>query len=211
MDWPYESYVTLLTDLLSPDELPLDTLASVARHVATVEDTALARLVSAMLQSPMLYGSVSFQEPSTSSRKSEGVSPTAAQHVFHAVRQGIDTRIQAVKTEKGNTWSKRRKLRKTLGTMLEAISGEQYNKEATNSLKALVLSTATLRAVQDDAARTDAFVKQDSAMLQLCERHVCSSISRHLGLQETFSSERLPSGKQLDIVSRFKTALTDSI
>lgn len=187
--------MTLLTDLLSPDELPLDTLASIAQHVATVEDTALARLVSAMLQSPVLYGSTSYQEPSTSSHKPEAVALPAAQNVFHAVRQGIDTRIQAVKKDKGNTWFKRRKLRRSLETMLEAISSEERNREATNSLKALALSVATLRAVQDDAARKDAFVKQDSALLQLCERHVCSSISRHLELQKTLSLEVLPTGE----------------
>lgn len=188
--------MSLLTDLLSTDDLPRGTLGSIAEHVGAVEDTGLARLASAMLQSPTLYRLLAYQQGSTSSQKAEAIGIAAAQDVFRAVRQGIANRLQKLKTAKGNTWIKRRRLQKTLEAFLGAVSVGQTEAEAAKGVKCLLLSSAILRAAQDDAARKDAFIKPDSALLQLCERHVCSSISTLLDSMSPSSTEQLPDGKQ---------------
>lgn len=203
MAWPHEPYVILLTDLLSPSELPRGTLASIALHVGNVEDAGLARLAFAMLQSPTLFGSTPYQEPSTSARKSdESLALKAAQDLFHAVRQGIDSRVQDLKKAKGNAWSKRRKLQRSLELFLNATSAANVEPDLESSLKCLVLSTAALRAVQDDAARKDAFVKPDGTLLRLCERYATSCFSKYASLSPFKLPERLPSGEGVSVDTR---------
>lgn len=195
MAWPYEAYVTLLTDLLSQNELPQGSLASIAEQVGTVEDAGLGRLVSAMLQSPTLYGQASQYQASTSSKPAEYVELAAAQNVFHAVRQGVDNRVQQLKKSKGHTWAKRRKLQKTLQHAHDVISECANNGDAASSAKALVLWVAILRGIQDHCVRKDALFKSESSIVQTCERHAISSIFQHITYLPALASKQLPDGK----------------
>lgn len=197
MAWPYEAYVTLITDLLSPHELPEGSLASIARQIGSVEDAGLGRLVSAMQLSPTLYGTVPQQQASSSRKLFDAVDLSAAQNVFHAVRQGMDIRIQDITRSKGNTWSKRRRLQKAIATIQAANAVGQGDVGLATSAKCLVISTATLRGIQDNAARKGAIFNTDSNLLRICERHAFNCILEHLRYLPAIVPEQLPDGKSI--------------
>lgn len=195
MSWPYEAYLTLLTDLLSPGELPRGTLASVVQQFGAVEDAGLARLVSAMLQSPSLFGLPIAQDPSSSSQTYTAVSLEAAQNVFQAVRQGILIRIQEVKKSKGSAWSKRRRLQKSLDLLHTSVSESSNGQITSEALKTMVLTTAVLRGFQDAAADKVPFIHPDSGLLHFCERHSITSVAECIKLLPDISTACLPDSK----------------
>lgn len=194
MSWPSDLYITLLTDLLSPGNLPRGTLASIAHHVGTLEDAGLSRLLSAMLQSPTLFGQDELQEASTSTHVSY-LSPQATQDAFHAIRQGIVMRLQAAKKSKGSGWSKRRKLSKTLDTFYGVVSIPHSGKDWADSFKRSALVTGVLRGMQDAITEKDALITTDSSLIHTAERHVIKSLSNTVSLLPKVKATELPDGE----------------
>lgn len=195
MSWPYEAYLTLLTDLLSPGELPRGTLASVVQQFGAVEDAGLAKLVSAMLQSPSLFGLPTAQDPSSSTQTYTAVSLQAAQNVFQAIRQGMLIRIQEVKKSKGPAWSKRRRLQKSLNLLHTSVSESSSGQNTSEAMKTMVLTTAILRGFQDAAADKDPFMHPDSGLLLFCERNAITSIAECIKLLPGIPTACLPDSK----------------
>jgi hypothetical protein len=180
----YEAYITLLTDLLSPDELPQGTLASIAFHVSTLEDTGLVNLVSAILQSRSLFREADpAQEASASQSTASVQSYGPACDVFHAIRQGVLARIDKVKQRNGRGWSGKRKMYKDVQRLIDIISPQEHEtRNLSGSFKRLTLAGAVLRAMQDAADQKDSFVKVDSYALSIAEKSFISTLSYHVSL-----------------------------
>ncbi|KAK9893838.1 hypothetical protein P389DRAFT_174721 [Cystobasidium minutum MCA 4210] len=176
MSWPYEDYVTLLTDLLSPGELHRGTLAAITKQLATVEDAGLARLISAMLQSPSLFGLQPAHQASTSTQRLSNVNLEAAQDVFHAVRQGVLSRIQEANKLKGYKWSKRRKLRKSITVLHDSLLISMEGDNSSEILKHLSIASAVLRGFQDAATDKDPSMHPETSLLDTCERVAIKTI-----------------------------------
>lgn len=172
MTGQYEGYLTLLTDLLSPQQLPTGTLTSIAYHIGSLEDAGLANLISAILQSPSLFQDDSDPKASSSSASAASLMNSTLQSdaaigqthaVFEAIRQGVLARAANVKAANGTGWSARRKYRKSLEMMLSSAKNNFPLQKPVAALKLAVVSSGTLRALQDLTVKQDKLVSGTGA------------------------------------------------
>lgn len=210
MSWPYEDYVTLLTDLLSPGELHRGTLAAITKQLATVEDAGLARLISAMLQSPSLFGLQPAHQASTSTQRLSNVNLEAAQDVFHAVRHGVLSRIQEANKLKGYKWSKRRKLRKSITVLHDSLLISMEGDNSSEILKHLSIASAVLRGFQDAATDKDPSMHPETSLLDTCERVAIKTISLAAKSLSSSSPSDLPDGEYSWSRRTYRTQLNES-
>jgi len=210
MALPYEAYITLLTDLLPPDELPQGTLASIAFQIGTLEGTGLVNLVSAILQSRSLFREDDpSQEASTSRRTASVLSFEPARDLFHAIRQGVLARIDKVKQRNGKGWSGRRKMYKDIQRLTEITSRQEHETlNLSESFKRLTLAGGVLRAMQDAADQKDSFVKVDSYALCIAENTFISTLSRHVSLLPAAVTHELPQSESRSATFGSRTRLT---
>lgn len=161
--YSYDDHLALIADLLAAPGSPSSSaaasgsgsagsgvsvtllLASLARHVTFLDDTALAHLVSVLLSSPIWYtqdGSEVDAAITSAAPATPAVSFDRSRRILEAVRHGIAGRLDQIQGDYGTGWRARRKVSKSLGALWPILrSGD-----ASTGVR-LVVGTAVVQAL----------------------------------------------------------------
>ena len=161
--YSYDEHLALIADLLAAPGSPSSSaaasgsgsagsgvsvtllLASLARHITFLDDTALAHLVSVLLSSPIWYtqdGSENDAATTSAVPATPAVSFDRSRRILEAVRHGIAGRLDQVQGDYGTGWRARRKVSKSLGTLWPIL----HNGDAAPGIR-LVVGTAIVQAL----------------------------------------------------------------
>ena len=167
--YSYDEHLALIADLLAAPSVPSSSaaalgsssagsgvsvtllLASLARHITTLDDSALAHLVSVLLSSPIWYTLGSNEHDAATTSAAAATSAVSfddrSRRILEAVRHGIAGRLDLIRTDYGTGWRARRKASKSLGALWPILQDGD-----TASGIRLVVGTALVQALHDAPA-----------------------------------------------------------